>query len=507
MTLRRTWKNMTGTKFLSASLFLILTLFLISINVTSDLSVTSAQNGVLKGTEDGPNKPFGKGQGINPSRVVWAWNPDATNENCKNVAKDNDWYFNPVNSDKKIIGNMFSESINALCGKNDLKKSWDALFRYHNLKKHQKEKGYTPGEKIFIKINQGTASWALSQEEINNGYTVSVSPNAGRTRNGGATETSEYVVLELLRELINVAGVNQTDISIGDPIAHIFGHNYSIWHSEFPDVKYVDRFSDKFDRTLIRQTENPLIFYSDKSQTDKLYDVIENADYLINVATLKPHGTAGISLTAKNHFGSQGRPSASHLHYALVAPKWDRYPREVGKASNGGYKKYRVLVDLMGSRYLGQNTMLCIVDGLFGGGSDEIKGPVKYFMAPFNDDWSNSIFLSQDQIAIESVCFDFLRTEWNGKNKHNPANNGFEEGPNMYGVDDYLHQAADSKSWPDGMIYDPDNSGKPIPSLGVHEHWNNGIDKQYSGNLGLSNGITLISIPDTLVKIKKVSKK
>ena len=221
---------------------------------------------------------------------------------------------------------------------------------------------------------------------------------------------------------------------------------------------------------------------------------------MINVASLKPHGSAGISLTAKNHFGSQARNTASHLHYALVAPTWEISPREVGKPSNGGYKKYRVLVDLMGSSYLGQNTMLFIVDGLFGGGSDETRGPVKYFMAPFNNDWSSSIFLSQDQVALESVCFDFLRSEWNGNNKHNAANNVFEEGPNMFGVDDYLHQAADSENWPDGIVYDPDNSGEPLQSLGVHEHWNNSENKQYSGNLGKKNGITLVSIPDTLIR-------
>ncbi|MBI5010266.1 MAG: DUF362 domain-containing protein, partial [Bacteroidia bacterium] len=211
------------------------------------------------------------------------------------------------------------------------------------------------------------------------------------------------------------------------------------------------------------------------------------------------HGSAGISLTSKNHFGSHARRSASHLHYALVAPLWEESPRQVGKASNGGYRKYRVLVDLMGSKYLGQNTMLFIVDGLFGGGSDETKGPVKYFMEPFNNDWSNSIFMSQDQVALESVCYDFLRNEWNGINKHDAANSVFEEGPNMYGVDDHLHQAADSNNWPEGIVYDPDNSGIPLKSLGVHEHWNNMSDKQYSGNLGRKNGITLVSIPDTLV--------
>ena len=143
-----------------------------------------------------------------------------------------------------------------------------------------------------------------------------------------------------------------------------------------------------------------------------------------------------------------------------------------------------------------------MVDGLFGGGAVETKVPVKYFTAPFGNDWCNSIFLSQDQVALESVCFDFLRTEWNGLNKHNPANNEPESGPNINGVDDYLHQAADSSNWPAGIIYDPDNSGKPLSSLGVHEHWNNAVTKQYSRNLGYSVGIELVSIPDTLVKTK-----
>ena len=111
----------------------------------------------------------------------------------------------------------------------------------------------------------------------------------------------------MLRELVNVAGIRQQDIIVGDPISHIFGHNYSVWHAEFPDVIYIDRFSDMFGRTLIKKTEKDLVFYSDKKQSDKLYDVIEKADYMINVASLKPHGSAGISLTAKNHFGSQGR--------------------------------------------------------------------------------------------------------------------------------------------------------------------------------------------------------
>jgi hypothetical protein len=271
-----------------------------------------------------------------------------------------------------------------------------------------------------------------------------------------------------------------------------YGHNYKIWFAEFPGVLYTDKFSSMNGRTLIVPTEKDVIFYSDKSQSDKIYDIVEKADYLINVANLKPHLSAGISLTAKNHFGSVARPTAGHLHYSLVGQR--------NQPLNGGYHKYRVQVDLMGSKYLGRNTLLYLVDGLFGGGSSETRGPVKYFMPPFNNDWCSSIYLSQDQVAIESVCYDFLRTEWNGITKHDTINNIPEISPNYNGVDDYLHQAADSANWPVEMVYDPDGSGKPISSLGIHEHWNDPGKKQYSRNLGREKGIELVSIPDTLVK-------
>ncbi|HNR41354.1 MAG TPA: DUF362 domain-containing protein [Bacteroidales bacterium] len=459
------------------------------------------------GPEDGPNQPMGRALGGNPGRVVWAWNPGATNPDCKNVIENNNWYFNPVNFDQKIIDSMFSESILKLTGESKLNKAWDQLFRYHNLKKHNKDRGYTPGEKIYIKINQGTSDWLLSREDKANGYFVPSYPlkPGARSRGYGAMETGPYIVLELLRELVNECGINQSDISIGDPHKHIFGHNYSYWHKEFPGIRYTDKYSDAFNRTVVKETEKVLLFYSDKTMTDRLFDVIEDADYMINLANFKPHGSAGISLTTKNHFGSiAGR--ASRLHYSTVAPSWETSPRQVGNPNNRGYRKYRAMVDLMGSKYLGRNTMLFIVDGMFGGGSDETKGPVKYFMPPFNGHWSSSIFMSQDQVALESVCFDFLRTEWDGNNKHDPANAVWEWVPNMPGVDDHLHQAADPKNWPDGLIYDPDNSGIPLTSLGVHEHWNNPVDMQYSGNLGKQNGITLVSVGDYNVKIEKRQK-
>ena len=37
-------------------------------------------------------------------------------------------------------------------------------------------------------------------------------------------------------------------------------------------------------------------------------------------------------------------------------------------------------------------------------------------------------------------------------------------------------------------------SGNFYPSLGVHEHWSNPADKQYSKNLGTGEGIELVKI-------------
>lgn len=493
---RKARVSLVNRKYLQTGALIFSMMVFMVVSVTSGIHFLQAADTDYSGPEDGPNLPFGTPTGIKPGRVVWVWDPHATNENCLNTFESKDYYFKPENTNSEVVKKMFRASLTEITGETTVKSSWDALFKNHNNNKYQKKSGYKKGEKIFIKINQGTSRWLLTDEDKENGYNYPetfVPTPLRKSECYGATETGPYIVLEILRQLVNECGVDQTDISVGDPMTDIYGHNFEIWFAEFPKVAYLDKFATHHNRTMTKPTEEDYLIYSNKAQKDPLYDVIIKADYLINVANLKPHIAAGISLTAKNHFGSQGRPTAGHLHNYLITPR--------GSAgSNGGYHKYRVRVDLMGSKYLGRNTLLYIVDGLFGGGSIETRVPVKYFMPPFNNDWCNSIFVSLDQVALESVCFDFLRSEWNGVNSHNPLNNKAEKNPNIRGVDDYLHQAADASNWPSGITYDPDGSGKPISSLGVHEHWNNLAQKQYSANLGTGKGIELISIPDTLVK-------
>jgi hypothetical protein len=135
----------------------------------------------------------------------------------------------------------------------------------------------------------------------------------------------------------------------------------------------------------------------------------------------------------------------------------------------------------MGHEGIGRKTLLYLVDALYGG-----KGwsgtPSKWNMAPFNGDWPSSLFASQDPVAIDSVGFDFLLAEW-------PTEVSVWEGL----AQDYLHEASQADNPPSGTFYDPELDGTRMASLGVHEHWNNATNKQYTRNLGTGAGIELLS--------------
>ncbi len=449
--------------------------------------IDSAREGITAANEDQPvNSPIGVANGLFPGRVVWVWNPQATNENCTllyngdGIGDENDdgWFLNK-NNNQEVIDDMLAEVIKKLTEKETDVEAWDALFKYFNQVKHGlEEKGYSSGEKIFIKVN-ATSSWGKGEDWGN----ITADNKKKENQYYAIAETSPQLVLSVLKQLITACGIDQSSIYVGDPMKHIYDHSYNLWSKEFPNVHYV-AYEGGFGREQVIAAAEPSIFYSDKksvldTENDALYTVMENANYMINIPTLKAHARAGITLFPKNHFGSHTRSSAFHLHPGLVAP-------DTGPPVRTEMSMYRTQVDLMGHELIGKNTMLFLLDALWAG-SEAVDPPTKWDLAPFNGDWTSSLFASQDMVAIESVGFDFLKAEYNGEH-------GKVDYPNMPGVDDYLHQAADSSWWPEGVIYDPEGDGTIIQSLGVHEHWNNPVDKQYTRDLGTGEGIELIRI-------------
>jgi hypothetical protein len=65
---------------------------------------------------------------------------------------------------------------------------------------------------------------------------------------------------------------------------------------------------------------------------------------------------------------------------------------------------------------------------------------------------------------------------------------------NVVSAPSYLREAAMANDPPSKTVYDPERDGIRCRSLGVFEHWNNGTEKKYSGNLGKANGIELFPV-------------
>jgi len=488
--LKRSRQFFQRTRFMMAAVAFVaaLVLFAFSSNIFPEKAVAAE----LKSdpSDFPPNEPMGEELGIFPGRVVWEWNPDATDENCSmqlsHPSRGEDGYFLAKNSNQGVINQMMDDVVRKLTGGSDVATAWTLLFTDLNKRKGLGDVPYQAGQKIFIKMNMGSGGW------LSDGSTLErLTKQDWQKNNYGIAETSPAMVISLLDQLVNEAGISQSDIYVGDPIAHIFQDVFEQIVAHFPDVKYIDKSHSDLGRTKISEAGDPAIEWSDKGDemsaagVDYLYAEMEEADYLINLATLKAHARAGITLTAKNHFGSHSRDGASHLHTGLVSAENDQpYRTEYGM--------YRVLTDIMGHEKLGGNTVLFIVEGLWGG-PEATDQPVKWQSAPFNNDWPNSILAAQDAVALESVCFDLLKTEFN-----DPSGPG-KDRPWYGAVDDHLHQAADSENWPDGLIYDPEGDGTAMGSMGVHEHWNNDAEKLYSRNLGQDYGIELIGLFSTAI--------
>ncbi len=320
--------------------------------------------------------------------------------------------------------------------------------------------------------------------------------------NGGGANinTSPQLCHTILDQLINVVNVAQSDIGIGDPSHNMDDATLNECSPDFPNVIYW-RIREGFtsEKNPIVGSESDVLFASDGGKSNKLPQSYLDAAYMINLPVFKKHHRAGISLCAKNHFGSVAyfnSNGAFDWHYSLPCPDGG------ADVSNGEYGQYRCFVDIMAHKDLGGKTVLYLVDGLWSS-INWGHPPIKWRMAPFNTDYPNSLFFSQDPVAIESVCYDFLYYEFD---ENHPTEGAYDPRddhgpfPHYAGADDYLRQAADAANRPAGFVYDPEKDGTPIPaSLGVYEHWNNADEKKYSRNLGLDTGIELLQVEGTSV--------
>ncbi len=426
-----------------------------------------------------PHGPLGVAKGIYPGRVAWVHAPDATDWAGWN-SSERWWAAN--HTDLAMVEQMVSRALRDVSGQESDSAAWAAIFSYYNDTHNRGNRGYQLGETIAIKINLTT---------MNGGSDCNL-PTHEKIANLNRIDNSPQMLLALLRQLVYVARVPQTNISIGDPTALFPGFIYTPLHSEFPGITYFEAMGGV---GRVATTSSQVPFYWSTSAADgKLQDYVPvpfaEADYLINFAVLKGH-SSGVTSCGKNLYGAlkrcpdgtlygEGTLDYYNMHLSLPNAEW-----------SPGMGHYRSIVDLMGSKNLGGKTVLCLIDGLFGGYYWD-SHPYLWKTAPFGDgtnaDWPSSLLASQDPVAIDSVAYDLLLNEW-----PSVVNNGAGGVDSLQGgAEDYLHEAALADAPPSRTFYDPEHDGTPIASLGVHEHWNNPVDRQYSRNLGQTNGIELV---------------
>jgi hypothetical protein len=417
------------------------------------------------------NQPIGSAHGLAPGRVVWVHRPEVTD--WAGPGSGELWY---DHVDQSATGQMLAWALQGYANARSTAAAWDAIFRAFN-----GGEGYAPGQKIFVKINLTTSYAGLGSDSADADYNWT-------PRNGVTFDSigpAPQLMHALLDQLVNVVGAAQSNITIGDPTGLFVNNLYEPLHDDFPDVVYLDSQGGR-GRTRAGFSEVPFNWSypgADRMTQDYVPTAIAEAAYLINFAELKSHDGAGVTLSAKNHYGSLIRTPTGALRGAAFdyfnLHDWlpgDGYRSDIAMTGMG---RYRPLVDLMGSRMLGGKTVLYLVDAIFAGRNWN-AAPSRWALPPFGNDWPSSIFLSMDPVAIDSVGFDFLSQQWP------------DQALQYEGTQDYLHEAAQADAPPSATFYDPERDGVPMASLGVHEHWNNPADKQYTRNLGAGDGIELV---------------
>ncbi len=435
------------------------------------------------------NVPLGTARGVFPGRVVWVRDPRATRWGGSRESVNDQWWMDK-NTDQKRVDAMLSLVLRQVTGAATDEEAWRIIFRYYGQQSgHAGEKKYQEGEIVAVKVNMNNSKPVVPTNLVN------VSPQ---------------VALAMVRQLVKHVGVRPTDILIYDAQRDIWpGFLDHIW-SHYADVRFVQR--DAPDPRYqkhpafgeIHGLEAPDWVLGQSYSADHFDDAryvpqqVMDSTYIVNLALVKVHsypyaaaeggdeGQTGVTLTAKNHFGSIKGPGELH---------------SIINTNQGGIPHaYSPMVDLSASPNLGAKTILYVLDGLYCA-RRHMSYPLHFPNAPFfnrvapyeNSDWPASLLASLDGVAIDSVGVDILYSQ----TKNNLDENGHPRILIRANADDYLAEEALAGDPPSRTKYIQD--GRQVTSLGVFEHWDSDESRQYTRNKDPKNGkgIELIYLPVT----------
>ena len=320
-------------------------------------------------------------RGFPPPTVVHVRDADATHW-------DGTGYFYDA-VDQDVVNAMVEVGLQHLTGQNTWADIWGVLLR-----NALSPGGYSPGQKIAIKVNMN---------------------NSGRDTNGCGSHNNlidalPQPVLALMRGLA-AAGVQDSDVTIYDATGTGTGRIIPDYFrlpltTAHLGIGYIGQDlcsgvvtpSHGKDPSLTVQFHPPIGSLANRKLADILYD----AAYLINMPILKRHGGDSycpVTLGFKNHFGSIDRiggPSGDDLHPYIMT-------------SNSLYRAtYSPFVDIYSNANIRAKTVLTLGDGLYGAFGASSGTPSQWNRF---SDAPNSLFFATDPVAIDCVMADFLVAE------------------------------------------------------------------------------------------------
>lgn len=433
------------------------------------------------------NVPLGTARGVHPGRVIWMHDPKAAHWSGNRHSVSDQWWMDS-STDQARVDKMLSQALCKLTGSATDEEAWKVIFTYYNRQARGLQSTvHRKGETVAIKVNLNNSKPVVPTNLVN------VSPQ---------------MTLAIVRQLVEREHVPVEDILVYDAQRNIYpGLLNKIW-GQYKEIRFVQK--DAPDPVYQKHPAYGVIHNLEAAQwvegtsySANHYDSAQfipqqvmDATYIVNLALVKAHsypfaaaeggdeGQTGVTLTGKNHFGSIKGPKELH---SIINTNQGATPHA-----------YSPIVDLAASPNLGAKSILYALDGLYCA-RRHMSYPLHFPNAPFhnptepyeNPNWPSSILASLDGVALDCVGLDIL----NSQTRNNLDENGHPRIMIRENADDYLMEEALADHPPSGTNYR--QNGKPVTSLGVFEHWNNGTDRQYSRNLDPANGrgVELIYLP------------
>ena len=291
-----------------------------------------------------------------PGRVIHVRNPDA-------VSWDYSSGYYGDHVDALSVEMMVRAGLRQLTGAGSAAMAWAALLP-----------DYSKGQRFAIKVNL-----------------LNPKPNDSNIEKiHGLPEPADALVKTLVE-----FGVPAGDITLYDATGSKCGFSEKYFKSRVThQVNYVGSWT-----AAGIYSDQTISFKGGGISPVKIAKCLVEADYLINIPTVKAHTGAVISLGFKNHLGSISNCGTTHAAIPCV----DAF----GWGSCGD--SYTALMDIMSNPHFAAKTVLTAGELLFGSSYDFNSKPSPW--KSFGGVAPASMFFSADPVACDAVMADFVEAE------------------------------------------------------------------------------------------------